>query len=78
VTGSVKTGIIAHYSRFDFSSQAQSFVSTLSNFTVKISQSGIAGFFFQAQWQALRTVSDLVRALANQEMAVCGCTVSWH
>jgi len=30
VTGSTKTGVIAHDSRFDFSSQTQSFMNTLS------------------------------------------------
>jgi len=33
--------------------------------------------FLQALWRAVRAVCGLDRALANQEMAVCGCTAPW-
>ena len=32
-----------------------------------------AGCFLKAQWRAVRVVWSLDGALANQEMAVCGC-----
>ena len=38
VTESVKIGLVAHDSTFDFASQTQSFMNTLSNFKIKITR----------------------------------------
>ena len=46
VTGSRKTSLIAHDSKFDFSPQTQSYLNTLSSFTV--SQPGLNGLFLPA------------------------------
>jgi len=43
VTGSTKTGLIAHDCRFDFSSQTQSFMNTLSNFAIIVMHPGLSG-----------------------------------
>jgi len=43
----------------------------------RVKGSAFSSCFFQALWQAVRAVCGLDRALANQEMAVCGCTALW-
>ena len=73
----MKTGLITQDRKFDFFTQTQSLMNTLSNFTVTVDQSKMV-CFFQAKWQAVQVVWDLDGALANQEMAVCGCTAPWY
>ena len=77
ITGSAKTGLIAQDRKLDFFTQSQSLINALSNFTVTVDQSKVI-CFFQAQWQAVQVVWGLDGALANQEMAVCGCTAPWY
>ena len=80
MTESVKTSLIAYDRKFDFITQAQSLMNVISNITATDSQSKGSAFsscFFQALWRAVRSVCGLHRALANQEMAVCGCTAPW-
>ena len=40
MTESGKTGLIVHVSRFDFSPRTQSYMDKLSDFTIKIGESG--------------------------------------
>jgi len=69
VTGSAKTGLIAHDRKFNFITQTQSLMNALANITTTDNQSkGIC--FFQALWRTVQAVCDLDRALAKQEMAV--------
>jgi len=76
VTGSAKTGLISYDRKFDFITQTQSLMNALLNITATDNQSkGIC--FFKALWRAVRAVCGLDRALANQEMAVCGCRAPW-
>jgi len=73
-----KTGLIAHDRKFDFITQAQSLMNALSNIMATNSKrSAFSSCFLQALWQGVRAVCGLDRALANQEMAVCGCTAPW-
>ena len=56
-------------------------MNALSNFTVTVDQSDVVYvcyLFFQAQWRAVRVVWGVYGALANQEMAMCGCTAPWY
>jgi len=45
--------------------------------TTTVKGSAFSSCFFQALWRALWAVCGLERALANQEMAVCGYTAPW-
>jgi len=56
-----------------FITQTQSLMNALSNIIATDNQSKEI-CFFQILWQALRAICGLDRALANLEMAVCGCT----
>ena len=76
VTESAKTVFIAQDRKLDFFAQTQSLTNALSNFTVTVEQSKVV-CFFKAQWRAIRVIWSLDGALANQEMAVCGCTALW-
>jgi len=76
VTESVKTGLIIHDRKFDFITQTQSLMNALSNITARVKGSAFSSCFFQALWQAVQAVCGLDRALANQEMAVCGCIMT--
>jgi len=76
MTGSVKTGLITHDRKFDFITKTQSLMNVLSKITATDNHSKRI-CFFQAFWRALRAVCGLERALANQEIAVCGCTAPW-
>ena len=42
--------------------------------STRLKWSAFAGCFFKAQWRAVQVVWSLDGALANQEMAVSGCT----
>ena len=45
--------------------------------STRVKWSAFAGRFLKAQWRAIRVVLGLDGALANQEMAVCGCIAPW-
>ena len=45
--------------------------------STRVKWSAFAGCFFKEQWRAVRVVWGLDGTLANQEMAVCGCTAPW-
>jgi len=45
--------------------------------TARVKGSAFSSCFLQALWWGIRAVCGLDRALANQEMAVCGCTTPW-
>jgi len=60
VTGSAKTGLIAHDRKFNFLSQTQKHINTLSSFTPKMKKSlgwsASAGCFFPGHWKSVRVV----------------------
>ena len=72
VTEYLKTGNIIMTADSIMLSQAQSFLNTLSNFTVSFE---FAGCFFTALWQPLQVVWVLDEALAKKKMVVCACTI---
>ena len=80
VTGSTESVLIAQGRKFDFFTQTQSLMNALSVSlpqSTRVKWSAFAGCFFRVQWRAVRVVLGLDGALANQEMAVCGCTAPW-
>jgi len=76
VTESANTGLIAYDRKFDFITQTQSLMNALSNITATDRDLPFLSAFFK-HWGAVRAVCGLDRALANQKMAVCGCTAPW-
>jgi len=81
VTGSEKISLIAHVSRFDFSSWTEWYMNKLLNFMFKTSYNQVVCFCWllsEAQWWSVLVIWCSNGGLATLGMAVSGCTALWY